>query len=220
MFAYRVRRVYTGLNFLKTPSGYFIGKNILTSSFPTWQEAKKLWRDLGWDGSSQTLHGDAMVNFFTVPGPDGINVGFLIQDNVGQTYIASSVELHALRDSLDFDAHTDSEIVKRAVKTILNEDGEEVFGREMISWTRSKKGNMTTLHNGVAITVFPDQRDGGYKCVVTLVNERKAWLPRKRTEIEAVRHVTDNFRSICEDIQRAGRNRFAEWPDADDDPEA
>lgn len=179
-------------------------------------EAKRLWKQLRWDGkfvlASTGMH--YLVGPVPIPATPRFVTAWIMQDMSGVTFIGSPVELPHIRNVVDYDCYTDSEEVARAVNMILDEHGNDVYARELISWTRSKRGNMTAYHNEVTITVFPSPM-GGFKTVLSLANEKKTWLPRKATELEAVKYVTDNFRQICADTHRS-TNPFVTWTAADD----
>lgn len=213
MFAYRFRMT-GGFHAGTTDEGL-----VRLSANPDFMEATRLWKQLRWDGkfviASNALY--YLVGPVPIPAMPRFDTAWIMQDTNGITFLGSPVELPHIRAAVDYDCYTDSEELQRTISIILDEHGQDVFAREMISWSRSRKGNMTAYHNEVSITVFP-AKEGGYKTVLELANGKKSWLPRKKTELEAVKHVTDNFRQICADTNRSN-NPFVKWPDADDYPE-
>lgn len=210
MFAYRLAAPFPGTAFL-TSDPDDARSTLITAEYGTWREAKRLWVLLKWDGSIATP-----IYFLTIPTVEGIQTGYLIQDNVGHTFIASPIPFPHIAAGIDYDAHIDSDEMRRTQAIILDETGELIEdNRVRLSWSRSRKGNMISFHDSVSITIFPDKREGGYGTVVTLANEKKDFLPRQPTEVKACQYVSDNFYQICANIQRR-KNRFVRWSDADD----
>lgn len=188
------------------------GNSPLTSEFPLdlqWREAQRLWRQIGWDS---TVAGEAKS--FLVPGSSGYLFGFHVIANDQTTFIASPCPMPHVQESLDWDAYTDSEESHRARQMIIEggEEGQVRVRPNVIKWTRSRKGNLVSFHENATLTVFPDNKDGGFKAVVSFGN-LKQFTPTKKTEAEAVAYVIEHYEKLKRELVPQPLDPSDPWAD-------
>lgn len=177
--------------------------SVLTTEFPldnastldvAWKEAQRLWKQLKWDG---TISGE--VRAFTIPGVIGYSFGFHVVATDQTTFIASPCPLPHIKDGLDWDAYTDSEESHRARKLIIEGVENQVARPNVMKWTRSRKGNLVSFYENATLTVFHDNKDGGFKAVMSFGN-LKQFTPTKKTEAEAVAYVIEHYEKLKREL--------------------
>lgn len=190
----------------------------LTTDFPldnastvalAWKEAQRLWKQIGWDG---TIAGEARS--FMVPGASGFIFGFHVVTTDRRTFVASPCPLPHVQESLDWDAYTDSGESLRARHMIIDGEVEDEISirPNVIKWTRSRRGNLTAFYENATLTVFEDNRNGGWKSVVSFGN-LKVFTPNQRTEAEATAYVIEHYEKLKRELTPAPLDPSDPWSD-------
>lgn len=191
---------------LRRTGDMFPADNVHTLTL-VWLKAQELWRHIGWDGS---ISGEPYVS--TTPGPAGFAFGFLLIDTSQRAFLASPYPCEHIRETLDWDAYTDSEEAGRAqsavIQGVLTERKKPVTPK----WRRSNKGNLFTEVDNSVITVFPTNNNDGFKAVVSFGSLRQ-FTPVMKTEFEACAYVINQYDRLKRELVPAPLNRDDPWAD-------
>lgn len=216
MWVYRITNQYSNVEFTRSQDQV---RRILenprqsTIEFPmdnthtirqAWDEARKLWEAIGWDGHD--VRGEARI--FTVPGLAGFSLGFVIETSDYVTYLASPFPMPHIAEHVAWNATTDSEETQRARDAIS--DAKVVPFRKPPVWARSSKNNLTTEYENCRITIFKDH-DNGYKAVLSFGEKLRTFTPPQRTEVAAVAYVIKHYDTLKRELSSETLGDEDEW---------
>lgn len=175
------------------------------------QQFLKVAKQVGWDGTWT-----GVLYQFALPHRPFPLEGYAMQERAGgRWFLGSPVELAYLTGMIDWDAHTDSQELKRTIAMMEgDQSGVERKVRIDRSWRLNDKGTTVSTIEGCNCCVVPVRYHGaGYLGVIFSRSEpsRKVTTPAFPTIQDAQKHLETRF------FQLTAAWRHPNEPDDDDD---